>query len=85
VFRKDKDVEFTIFLPHRSKDYHELAEASLLVELLLKAAIQVMDQLGLDTTKLIEDLSLLEAEFRSTPNLLNPRKSEIRWKSATSL
>jgi hypothetical protein len=74
VFKRDKDVEFSIFLPHRSKDYHESTEASFVVEQLLEAAARAMQQVGLNTAKLIGDVPLLRAEFLNTPGLLNARK-----------
>ena len=47
VFRRDKDVEYTIFLPFRGDDSTALREA---IDTLLKAIIRVLAELGFDTT-----------------------------------
>ena len=75
VFKRDKDVEFSIFLPFRSKDYHDPVEASLILEQFLRAAAQVMNQIGLNTDKLLTDLPHIKTEFLRTPGLLRDRDS----------
>lgn len=73
VFKRDKDVEFTIFLPHRPKDYHDPAVAWSIVEQLLEASVQVLKQVGLDSAKVVADFPQLQKEFMRTPGLIKTR------------
>lgn len=72
-FKRDKTVEFSIFLPHGARDYHDLSEASLIVERLLNSIVLVLNQLGLDSTNVVRDIPQLVAEFQTTPGLMKPR------------
>lgn len=74
MFKRDKKVEFTIFLPHRPSDYHDPKVASLLVEQILQSAVLILQQLGLDTVNVVGDKHHLRTEFLSTPGLLDARK-----------
>ena len=75
VFKRDKSVEFTIFLPHRICNYNE-PECSLgVLRLILRSAIRVLEGLGLDAAKVKNDLAALEDDFVSTPGLLEAPKS----------
>ena len=75
VFKRDKSVEFTIFLPHRVCDYNE-PECSLgVLRLILRSAVLVLEELGLDAAKVKIDSSALEDDFLNTPGLLDAPKS----------
>lgn len=72
LFKQDKTVEFTIFLPYQETDYHELATASLLLEQILRSVLIISQQIGLNSSGLLGDISHLQMEFLSTPGLLDP-------------
>lgn len=74
VFKRDKNVEFTIFLPHQPNDYHNLTAASLLLEQVLQSAVLILQQLGLNTATVLGDMHHLRTEFLDTPGLLDPPK-----------
>jgi len=73
VFKRDKDVEYTIFLPHRPSDYHDPAVAVLLPDQMLQSAAIILQQLGLSAANVLRDIEQLRAEFLSTPGLLDAR------------
>jgi hypothetical protein len=70
LFKREKTIEFSIFLPHCQRDYHDIFVSSLVVGKILKSVVAILQQLGLDATKVVRDLDLLEAEFMTTPGLL---------------
>lgn len=74
VFKRDKNVEFTIFLPYRPSNYHDLAVASLLLEQVLQSALLIFQRLGLNTANVVGDMPHLRTEFLSTPGLLDVGK-----------
>jgi len=74
VFKRDKNVEFTIFLPHRPNDYHDLTVASLLLEQVLQSTVRILHQLGLNAANVLGDMHHLRAEFLSASGLLDTRK-----------
>ena len=74
VFKRDKDVEFTIFLPHQRNDYHDLTVASLLLEQVLQSAVLILQQLGLNPANVLGDMHHLQTEFLNTPGLLDSPK-----------
>jgi hypothetical protein len=67
VFKRDKTVEFTIFLPHQRIDYHNPQVSLSLFDELLKSVVLVLSELGLSTTALIADTLQLQTEFQNTP------------------
>ena len=71
VFKRDKSVEFTIFLPYGQSDYHELGAASLVLQEVLQSVGRILQQVGLDAGKILGDIDVLRDEFLSTPGLLN--------------
>jgi hypothetical protein len=73
VFKRDKDVEFSIFLPHRPKVYHDPAVAVLLVDQVLQSVTVILQQIGLDPTNVARDVPLLLSEFLRTPEFLKER------------
>lgn len=49
VFKRDKDVEYTLFLPHSGRKVSSLAECSLALHHLINAVAKVLESLGVDT------------------------------------
>lgn len=74
VFKRDKDVEFTIFLPYQPNDYHDRTVAVLLLEQVLQSAVLILQQLGLDAANVLGDMRQLRTEFLNTPGLLDRPK-----------
>ena len=70
VFKQDKTVEFTIFLPYRANDYHDLKVASLLVNQMLQSIVIILQQIDLDPTDILRDTVYLQSEFLNTQNLM---------------
>lgn len=54
VFRRDKDVEYTVFLPYGG-NAHDLNSLGEVVSSLISAIIDVLDDLGFDTTNVSSD------------------------------
>jgi len=76
VFKRDKSVEFTIFLPHTPKDYHKPEEALCVFQNLLQSTVLILEQFEVDTLKILRDVTLLESEFLNTPGLLEVPKTK---------
>ena len=74
VFKRDKTVEFTIFLPHGANDFHDLAVASPLLDQVLRSVVIILNQIGLDAVNVLRDTDHLRSEFLSVPGLLDARK-----------
>ncbi len=77
VFKSDKTVEFTIFLPHRSEDHYEPQNSLVLLRQVVQAVDRVLRDLDLDASRLLSDSSVLETEFLNTPGLLDKSKASI--------
>lgn len=76
-FNRDKTVEFTIFLPHEGRNYHEPKNSLVLLQRFLQAVGRVLEQLGLDASKILADFNVLETEFLNAPEFLDTPKSSI--------
>lgn len=74
VFKRDKNVEFTIFLPHRRVDYRDPQESLALFDELFRSVLVVLPHVGLSTTTLAADIQQLQTEFQNTPGLLESPK-----------
>lgn len=74
VFKKDKTVEFTIFLPHASLDYHDQKVIDALLGKLLDSVVLVLSQIGLNPTTIVTGKNLLITEFHNDPLLLEAHK-----------
>ncbi len=70
VFKRAKDVEFTIFLPHENRDYHTPEACQETVRLLIESIVAVLDRLQIDSTKICNDVAALLADFLVTPELM---------------
>jgi len=70
VFRRDKDVEFSVFLPHENKDYFDPAICRDIVRQLLESVIKVLEKLQLDATKVREKIPALLEEFMLRPKFI---------------
>lgn len=71
VFKRDKCVEFTIFLPYQSSDYYDPTVAASLVEQLLQSVVIILQKIGLDPVNVVRDADYLRSDFLSTPGLLD--------------
>ena len=70
VFRKDKNVEFTIFLPFDVIQNSPCVWRSA-IEFLLRGVCSVFESLGFDTTKLESRRSLLAETLSADPAMLD--------------
>ena len=73
MFKRGKDVEFTIFLPHEAKDYHDPIVAAGVLDQLLQSVVLVLQQLGLNSQTVLGDIPELRTEFLNTPGFLERR------------
>ena len=73
VFKRDKDVEYTVFLPYKPNDYHDPGLASLVLLQILQSTVRVLQELDLNPQKVVGDMNYLQATFLNTPGLLKTR------------
>ena len=71
VFKKDKSVEFSVFLPHHGRDYFNRDELVVVFDELMQSVVLILDRVGLDASGLCPDLPLLRAEFLTKPELVD--------------
>ena len=55
MFKRTKDVEYTIFLPHDGRQPEEPNEFRRPLELLLESIVAVLRRLGMDPSRVVED------------------------------
>ncbi len=67
VFKKDKDVEFTIFLP-----FDVIRSSASAIEFLLQGVCTVLASLGFDTTQIRSRQASLAECLSSDPRILEP-------------
>jgi hypothetical protein len=70
VFKRDKNVEYTIFLPHEKRNYYLLQVAADVFNQLLESVVLVLTRNGFSTKKIVNDMQQLLIEFQNTPGLL---------------
>jgi len=70
VFRKTKDVEFTIFLPHSGQQQGGSQGYQRPMELLLRSIVAVLKGLGLDASHVEQDCSALIQHVISDPAMI---------------
>jgi len=66
VFKRDKDVEYTIFLPFNDQAHNSDLLHSIVVKL-LAGIVLVLDELEFDTTRLSDDINSLAVRVVSDP------------------
>lgn len=59
IFEKDKDVEFTIFLPHSGKQVVERSEYEGILVALFDGIIKILHSLKIDTCRLADNVNTL--------------------------
>ena len=74
VFKDDKDVEFTIFLPYEIFELPEKDEYEQPLILLFSCIVQVLQSLGMDVSRLERDAASLIKQARSDPSMIAVRK-----------
>ena len=77
VFKKDKSIEFTVFLPHKSSEMLTENDHRQLLGLLLSSVVDVLGKMGLDTTKVKEGISSLIRDFSSDAKMLDRSKNQL--------
>lgn len=70
VFKRDKNVEFTIFLPYRAQAEPESDRYRWLMELLLDSIVQVLLRLRIEPTKVRDSASELIERFIASPAMI---------------
>ncbi len=67
VFKRDKDVEYTIFLPHSGKQFHLKADLGESLKLLMDSVATVLRVLRLDASQFEEKSPALIDQILSDP------------------
>ena len=76
VFKKGKDVEFTIFLPF-GVIHREAAASRSAIGFLLQGICSVFHSLGIDTSELQTRQSSLVEDISSDPTMFNPNARNV--------
>lgn len=74
LFKREKTVEFTMFLPHGPNNYHDPVVASALLDQVLRSTVTVLQRVGLDPGRIESDILQLRTAFLNTPGLLDARQ-----------
>ena len=74
VFRKTKDVEYSVFLPFEKKAVPGRDGYERQLRLLLDCVLSVLRTLGVDGARIENDSALLIEGFHSTPDMISTRK-----------
>ncbi|GIW81417.1 MAG: hypothetical protein KatS3mg105_3224 [Gemmatales bacterium] len=69
VFKRDKDVEYTIFLPWHSNE-HDSNSLRTVVHLLISGIIHVFGEWGIDSTTLSDDADALVERVINDPSMI---------------
>jgi hypothetical protein len=72
-FKRDKCVEFTIFLPYQSRDYYDPSVAAYLVDQLLQSIGIILQDIKLDPENIVRDAARLRSDFLSISGLLDAK------------
>lgn len=76
VFKKDKSIEYTIFLPYANGGMLDENVHRTLLGLLLASVADVLGRMGLDATKVKESISSLVYNFSSDAKMLDRSKNQ---------
>ena len=71
VFKRDKDVEYTVFLPFDRTVELESSTLSRAVEMLLASMITVLDSLGISTTSLAQNSSAIVSQILGDDRMID--------------
>jgi hypothetical protein len=71
VFKRDKDVEYTVFLPFDRTAELETSTLSRAVEMLLASMIDVLDRLGMNTTRLAHKSSAIVSQILGDSKMID--------------
>ncbi|MHA3770734.1 hypothetical protein ACXR0O_04250 [Verrucomicrobiota bacterium sgz303538] len=71
VFKREKDVEYTIFLPYENRNYYDVSALLDVFRLLLQSIIRIMEGLRIDAAKVRESAPFLYTEFLAKPELMD--------------
>jgi len=74
VFKRDKDVEFTVFLPHDGRERARPSEYRQPLKLLLDSIVTVLQGLGMDASRVMEDSPALIEYVTSNPEMIKRHK-----------
>lgn len=69
VFKKTKDVEYTIFLPHEGSGFPSPPDYSRVLSILFDSIIAILEELEVDVTKLVNDAPDLIKQIVSNPTM----------------
>lgn len=73
IFRRAKDVEFTIFLPHNRIQFETAEDLRPIVEALLGGVIGALDKLFIGSTELQNHAPEIAKAFQNTPGLVQEK------------
>jgi len=73
VYRKRKEVEYTIFVPHDGGDANQLGDYTKPLRDLLVGVIDVLERLKLDATEVKKNVDAIVKEIISDPAMLRKR------------
>lgn len=72
VFKRDKDVEFSIFLPHNKS---QVTDYSLVLQQLMLGVIHILSSVKIDTSSLLDHLPHLIDEALNTPSMIRDQST----------
>ena len=74
IFKRDKTIEYSVFLPHKANDYHDIAVASHLVDQILDSVVVILPEVGLDASNVLKEAKRIRTEFLSRPGFIDAQK-----------
>jgi hypothetical protein len=75
VFKRDRNVEFTIFLPHKAGESSGQASYVTPLKLLFDSVAHILQSLGIDASRVVEGAPALIEHVISTPAMFTRPKS----------
>jgi len=75
VFKKTKDVEYAIFLPHGGGKDDDTKCHEKALDYLFESIVSILESLGIDATNVVRDSFDLIGQIIANPAMLNARKS----------
>jgi hypothetical protein len=70
VFKRDKNVEFTIFLPHNGIEACGQNESTRALNFLMDGVVTVLQSLDIDAARVVENSSMLIEHICSEPTMI---------------
>jgi len=70
IFKRAKDIEFTIFVPHNKNRFQTAEDLQPIVDALLAGVIDALNKLFIDSSELKNHASEIVKDFKNIPGLL---------------